>query len=387
MNERKKMLFIINNMEIGGTRSSLLNLLSYIDKKTIEIHLVLLSPFGPYMEKIPSSVKILPESFFLKCCFSKKENLNFFEKIVKGVFHGIRMITGYNRLFSIIFKLTTRKLSDNNYDAVIGFQEGESNDCASFIRAKSVSLWIHNDYDNLIGNGRGIPVSYQTADNIFFVADASMNNFKKAYPQYTSKCQVIRNTLDIDVIRKRAEENVDVNFNDCQYNIISVGRVTNQKRFDRVIEAASVLKNRGFKFRWYIIGDGILLEQLKKSIREKKVSDIVVLLGAKKNPYPYISKASLLVVTSDYESQPMVILESMALGVPVITTRFASAVELAMNSKGAVELVDISVEAIVDGVSKSMNVHSLALKKSILKEFSYDNEGIIADLLERVGVK
>lgn len=54
-----RILFVMYNMEIGGTRKSLLNLLSYLEKYEVEVDLLLFSPFGIFMNEIPEYVNII----------------------------------------------------------------------------------------------------------------------------------------------------------------------------------------------------------------------------------------------------------------------------------------------------------------------------------------
>lgn len=384
---KKKLLFVINNMEIGGTRSSLLNLISYISNENIEINLFLLSPFGTYMDKIPQKVKILKTPYILKCCFSKVKDLNYIEILIKSIFHFLRKVIGYNTLYSMLFKRYAKQISNYKFDAVIGFQEGESNDFASFIDTKSISFWIHNDYDNLKGNGKGMSNAYKKADNIFFVAVASLNNFVKAYPDLKNKCMVIRNTLDIEKIRTNAMEKTDIRFEKHIFNIISVGRIATQKRYDRILEVVPIILEKTKNFKWYILGEGDLRETLTKSILERGLENYIEFLGAKKNPYPIIKQADILVVTSDYESQPMVILESMALNVPVVSTNFSSAIELAHKSVETIDLVEKTTDSIAKGILNNMDVNELKKKRKYLVNFTYNNDKIIDQLLYIIGLK
>ena len=290
----------------------------------------------------------------------------------------LRRIIGYDTLYSIVFKKFSRRIGV--YDAVIGFQEGESNDCAAYIRAKTRSGWLHNDYNNFSLTSKGIPDAYRRLDNIVFVAESSLKSFVNIYPEYADKCHVIHNTLNQNSIINKSLQKPEVEFNKKQVNIISVGRVTTQKRYDRIIEIADELKGL-YDFKWFIIGDGDQRDSLISITKEKGLEDCICFLGSSSNPYCYMANADLLVVTSDYEAQPMVILESLTIGTPVVSTDYDSAIELKeiageslkISSKKTIDIAN----AIIDALSKP----ELKLMKASAANFQYDNMKIVREII------
>ena len=70
-----RILFVMYNMEIGGTRKSLLNLLSYLEKYEVEVDLLLFSPFGIFMNEIPEYVNIIKGNLAMQSVFCFKQTL------------------------------------------------------------------------------------------------------------------------------------------------------------------------------------------------------------------------------------------------------------------------------------------------------------------------
>lgn len=103
-------------------------------------------------------------------------------------------------------------------------------------------------------------------------------------------------------------------------------------------------------------------------------------MGAKSNPYPLIKNADVMVVTSIYESQPMVMLEALTLGVPVISTQFTSAFEILENKPYGI-LCDNSVEGIADALNNNLNSKALTGLREGCKAFCYNNAEIISKVL------
>jgi glycosyltransferase involved in cell wall biosynthesis len=101
--------------------------------------------------------------------------------------------------------------------------------------------------------------------------------------------------------------------------ILGMGRLTKQKDFHTLINAfAEVRKTR--ECRLVILGDGADLHSLRSLAREKGVSDDVDFPGFQINPFAYLSRSSLFVLSSRWEGFGMVLVEALALGIPVVST-------------------------------------------------------------------
>jgi glycosyltransferase involved in cell wall biosynthesis len=102
--------------------------------------------------------------------------------------------------------------------------------------------------------------------------------------------------------------------------IISVGRLNRQKRFDILIDACSKAGRRQACELW-IVGEGPERRALERRIKERGLSGSARLLGFRENPYVLMRRASLFVLTSDYEGLPNALIEAQGLGLPAISTR------------------------------------------------------------------
>jgi glycosyltransferase involved in cell wall biosynthesis len=101
--------------------------------------------------------------------------------------------------------------------------------------------------------------------------------------------------------------------------ILGIGRLTKQKDFHTLINAfTEVHKTRAC--RLVILGDGADLDSLRSLTREKGIQDDVDFAGFQANPYAYLSRASLFVLSSRWEGFGMVLVEAMAFGTPVVST-------------------------------------------------------------------
>jgi glycosyltransferase involved in cell wall biosynthesis len=101
--------------------------------------------------------------------------------------------------------------------------------------------------------------------------------------------------------------------------ILGAGRLQRQKDFPTLIRAFSRLPRTG-GYRLGILGEGGGRSKLEALIGELGLTDRVALLGFQDNPYAWLARARLFVLSSAWEGSPNVLTEAMALGVPVVST-------------------------------------------------------------------
>lgn len=146
------------------------------------------------------------------------------------------------------------------------------------------------------------------------------------------------------------------------FTYFSAGRLSPEKNHERLIRAFHVVHRKNPRTRLVIAGEGPLRSQLESLIIELGLTQSVKLVGHTNNPYQLMRYADVFVLSSDYEGQPMVLLESLVLGLPVITTSFGSV-------KGALPVdTGTIVEPTVDALADEM-LHE-AMNPS--KRFEFD---------------
>ncbi|WP_435298360.1 CDP-glycerol glycerophosphotransferase family protein [Timonella sp. A28] len=138
-----------------------------------------------------------------------------------------------------------------------------------------------------------------------------------------------------------------------EYTFISVGRLSPEKNHQRLIQAFNIVHEEHPHTRLVIVGSGPLEKDLAAEIRTLGLQKSVYLAGHRDNPFELMARANCFVLSSNYEGQPMVILEALTLKLPVITTRFGSAESALPPSEGLI--VEQSVEALADGLRSFIN--------------------------------
>ncbi|MFH1221330.1 MAG: glycosyltransferase [Candidatus Eisenbacteria bacterium] len=205
---------------------------------------------------------------------------------------------------------------------------------------------------------------YRHADLIIPVAHDVARDLALNHGAKPDRIRVIYNGIDLDGIRRMASETVDHPwFDDGQPArppiIIGIGRLSDQKGFTFLIRAfRDLVRRRPAKL--VIIGEGDKRQDLEALIRSLDLDRDVALLGRQANPYKYLARASVFVLSSVGEALPTVLLEAMALGVPIVSTRCpCGPEELLENGKYGV-LVPVADEtALAEGILKVLEGSAL----------------------------
>ncbi|MGE0315491.1 MAG: glycosyltransferase [Lautropia sp.] len=138
--------------------------------------------------------------------------------------------------------------------------------------------------------------------------------------------------------------------------LVAVGRLAPQKGFDLLIEAVSLLP--AGTCRVVIIGDGPSRAALDAMIAKARLESTVVLAGHQHNPHAFLARADALVLSSRYEGMPNVMLESLAIGTPVIAMPCPGGTREIARRAGGVQLVSaISAAALADAIAGFANRH------------------------------
>ncbi|MFQ2511093.1 glycosyltransferase [Aeromonas caviae] len=177
----------------------------------------------------------------------------------------------------------------------------------------------------------------------------------------------IYNVFDFSLIKRRSEEEITGLLGDY---IISVSSLTQRKRVERLIYSFEAISKGHPSLKLLILGDGELKSSLQNIVEECSLKDKVVFYGFCSNPYPLIARARLLMLASDSEGLPTVIIEALSLGIPVISTNCPTGPEEILAPWGNDYLISLHQ-------SESAIVSELAEKANRVLESDYDREYVI----------
>lgn len=377
----KKILFIIPTFKTGGFCTSLLSFLSLYDKKSYEIDILVLTHQGIKTDAF-KNYNVLPENIFLSSgAYNNHKEEKFFRKWIIIAIKILKKIL-FHINPEIEWKLFANKYK--GYDTIVAFAEGLSTQFAANIPCKNRIAWVHCNITHVIQGETSIKrytAYYQKFNTIVCVADYIRKVFVDMFPSLNDKTICIYNLSDTELIIERSQEFQPKELMGEEFKIISLGKFSYVKQFSKIPSIAVKIKNRGLKFKWFVLG-GII----NRDEYDKFCSDIVlfglekdiIALGEIQNPYPYLLHSNLLVCTSESEACPMVFIEAKALHVPICTTNFGSASEFVENDvNGAIspiEDIDKPISLFIENQSKYHQI------KEAISNYSYNNNDILANI-------
>lgn len=370
--KKTKLLFILQSYSHGGTNKSLQNMLSLLNKDVYDFYIFSPNKTDIY-ENIFSQYNLLRCPKLLQVYFTSQ---CYIIKSIRLIDRNINFV-----LFKLLVKFLVRKFEKNvKFDKVIAFEEGlYLRLIASSFKANKIS-WVHCDYKSYHKSFKTDLStdlkSFLSFDKIICVSQSTAKSFLEIFPKLKTKTDYIYNILNTYEIRNYSNyDELDYKFNNECFTIISIGRLHNIKQFDKIPSIVNKIKNKypEVRIKWYIIGDGDL--SVKKTIineiNKYHYQDVIICMGAKDNPYPYLKKSDLLVVTSLSEAYPCVINEAKILKVPVLTTNFDSAHEIVDENIGIIATIKEFPDIIYKLVNNIDMLYSNL--KSKIEKYKFNN--------------
>lgn len=162
---------------------------------------------------------------------------------------------------------------------------------------------------------------YNKADKIVAISEGVAEDLIKNIKLDKNKIQVIYNPIDTRKINSIMSEEVE-EFNEFKDKkiIINSGRLTNQKGQWHLLKAFKKVCERNENVVLAILGQGELQIRLEQLAEDLGIASKVIFLGYQKNPFKYIAKSNIFVLSSLFEGFGNVIVEAMACSTPVIST-------------------------------------------------------------------
>jgi len=382
---RQKILFVLPDIKTGGTVSSFVGVFNVLKACDVDMKILLLDKHG--YETTPFANHIIKSSFLITAYKSNFSEMNFFEKIFSLPIKLLKQFRG-NRLFSVrdyIFSKTCSELSKYQFNYVVAFQEDTPSFLTSFFKDIIKIAWIHGDYTTRYK--ALLPETehdlYCLFDKIVNVSKYTTDAFVSVFPDLKERCLSIHNLIDEHYVKSKALEYKPNEINSDIFTIVSVGRLTSIKRFDRIPEIAQYLHSHKLMFRWLILGPDAEPEarnKIESNIQKYGVSDYVQIIGNKLNPYPYFFNSSLLVCLSSTEACPMIFNEAKICGIPVVSSNFGSAHEFIVEGvNGYITSIDDMAHTIE---SLMVDVNKYKALKTTSRNYDDFNEKIISQLHE-----
>lgn len=366
----KKLIFVTLALGygIGGSEKALIQMLKEIDLSSYEVTVLSLleAPENPFVRE---GIKVIyGHKDFLHMSMPFKKMLCNFNKYSLGALGAKIKTLIASRIRKFDFSDIMWKsykpyigMLEEKYDVAIGYGVNTALFFATDkIVAEKKVMWVNTDLKKAHINLKFAEKYYQKSDCIVVDSESGISRFLEIYPQYDGKVYAIRNILDIEELISKSKDGDGFIDEYDGYRILSVGRFVEAKAFHYAIEAASILKQKKFKFKWYFIGFGGLEKSLKELANNLNVDDSIVFLGQKTNPYPFFAQTDFYVQTSIFEGSCITLEEAMVFCKPIVTTNFPAAFEKIIDGKNGF-ITEMNGQSVAEAVEKLLGNKELAL--------------------------
>ncbi len=302
---KKRILFFIGSMAGGGAERALVEILNNLDRTRYIPGLALYRKEGPYLDCLSQDLQL----YELPGCSA-----------------------GYKKLFRTM-KMVSTIVNSFKPDIAISVNIGANLSVLRYniIARQSIPVIIveqNNFTKTLIKTGKylnyfEVKYLYGKAKKIVAVSDGIKMNMVNVHGMNKDHFAVIQNPVDINKIQKiiniNDKSNQDSHGTRRELKIISVGRLTKQKGFSDLLNAFSIV----LKFlpaKLIILGEGELRVELERQARELGLDSHLEMPGFVDDPWTRIHASDLYVMSSYWEGLPLVLLETMACGTPIVST-------------------------------------------------------------------
>src|SRR6184192_2305270 len=209
----------------------------------------------------------------------------------------------------------------------------------------------------------GLDKLVDTARVIVTVSDHAKKFLQERFPERADRIRRIYNGLNLAEFGR-------ADFSSAPPLILAVGRLIAKKGFADLIGACGLIAERGKSFQCEIIGEGPLENELRGQIERLNLQNRVVLPGAKqqREVLQRLAAANVFVLPSVIDPEggmdnlPTVIMEAMATGLPVVSTKIGGIPEMVVESETGFLVQPGDVVALADAIETSIGNLSLAQK-------------------------
>jgi glycosyltransferase involved in cell wall biosynthesis len=373
---KKKILFMVINMNVGGTEKALLNLIEGIPKEKYDITILMLEDYGGFLKYIPEGVhvEVLNKYKDIKHILNNPPIVTAIDLLKSGkVLNAI--IFSFFYLFSkiindkrIFYHYITERFQkfENAYDLAISFA-GPMDLITYFIvkkiKSKRKIQWIHFDITKIGFNKKFANQMYKNFNKIFVVSNEAKEKLICNVPNIHGKTEVFYNIVSPHLIIEQSKEGIGFEDKFDGLRILTVGRLSKEKGQDLAIRVMARLVNDGLNVKWYCVGEGASRIEYEKLIRYYQLEDRFILLGLDPNPYSYIDQCDIYVQPSRYEGYCITLIEARCLNKPIVTTAVNGSYEQIKNEDTGL-IVDINEDELYKAVKR------LVLSNDLRSKFS-----------------
>ncbi|WP_002146226.1 glycosyltransferase [Bacillus cereus] len=378
---KKKIVFMVITMNIGGTEKALLNMIAEIPKGKYDITILMLEEQGGFLDCIPDGVRVKYVENYkdIKAMLNHPpqeticrlvKNRKWLKAFNVTYFYLLSKITKDKGVF---FKYVLRDWHgfETKYDIAVAYA-GPMDFISYFVANKITAVkkiqWIHFDITK-IGFDRYFAAKvYRKFNHIMVVSKEGESKFIHMFPNLKEKTDTFLNITSPELVVKSANNGKGFEDGFTGIRILTVGRLSKEKGQDLTISVLAKLKASGYNVRWYSIGEGSARTEYEKHIKEYHLEKDYILLGANPNPYPFMEQCDIYVQSSRHEGYCITLAEARCFNNPIISTNFTGASEQIIHNQTGI-IVNFDEKQLYEAIKKILGDERLKrrIKKNLLE--------------------
>lgn len=328
-----KVVFFTASVNIGGIERVFLSYASGLLKLGYEVHYVTCWEDGDLAINFPKGIQVHGLGN-LRLRYSVFKLQKIFRKLEPDF-----VITGND---STLVVFLAKLLSGNKRMKIITSQHSYYDNAETLFYTKYIIKYIYPKCDKIIAVSKGI-------------ADMLSLKFKLSQP----KVLVLNNPIDLNSVTRNSNCIIE---GIPQKYMLFVGRMTAVKNLFFLVDSFVGFHKCHEEFTLLMIGDGYTRKSLEQYVQNIGADSFIHFKGIQSNPYPFMKKASTLVLTSTSEAFPTVLIEAMALGVTCVST----------PTKGAIDILEGGRLGYISSSFDNKEEFSELLKKSLSQAIDSD---------------
>ena len=296
-----KIALFTASLSVGGAERVIVTLANELYRRGYAVEVVLVRRFGALKKELLDGVRVI-DLGSSRTLFSLLPLIRYLYKANPNV---LLATLNHINIIAVFARLLYRK------------------PLSFFIREANTVSKSMNNYSNFMAHiiGALTRITYSFADRVLAPSQGVANDLIKYYKISAKQIFVIPNPIDFDLINTLAleEPTFKVIMDRNIPIVIGVGRLTPQKDFTTLIRAFSLVVE-SIDSHLIILGEGVEREYLLGLAKSLNLEDHVSMPGLVENPFAIMKTSSLYVLSSRWEGLPNTLLQSLALGLPVVAT-------------------------------------------------------------------
>lgn len=362
---KTNILFLIESLSGGGAEKVLTILLNNLNIEKYNVTLCTMVNTGVNKTELKSNIKYT--SILKPPC----NNAN----VIKQLLYKLK----YKLVYSFFpLKWVYSLWIPKGNDIEIAFCEGYATKLLSYSTNKHSKkiAWVHTDLKSnpwplakkIFKNFNKQLTAYKRFNQIITVSKYARERFIELHGM-ENRVKTLINPINSTLIQTKSQEHVLLP-KKKKTRLVTIGRLVEQKGYDRLVRIASRLKNNGLDFELWIIGDGPERTQLESDIKKLSLDDTIKLWGFKSNPYKYMSECDAFVCSSRSEGYSTAVTEAIILGLAVVTTDCSGMSELLLDGKAGIitenneDALYSGIYSILSSTTKLKQLQNLSINRS-----------------------